>query len=61
LFGADKIPDGWSYHDMGAGNHLCVKDNISKIVKEMSVGLEPVELYQQWKVIVIQAIDLRDK
>ena len=60
-FGADKIPDGWSYHDMEAGNHLCVKDNISKIVKEMSVGLEPSELYQQWKVIVIQAIDLRDK
>lgn len=60
-FGADKIPDGWSYHDMGAGNHLFVKGNISKIVKEMSVGLEPSELYQQWKVIVIQAIDLRDR
>lgn len=56
LLGADKIPDEWDYHYMGAGNHLFVRNDIAKCINEMSAGLEAVELYQQWKLIVMRAI-----
>ena len=56
LFGAAQIPNGWDYHYMGFGNHLFVKDDISKDVNEMSIGLEGHELYQQWKYIVMQVL-----
>ncbi len=58
VFGADKKPDGWNYHYMGAGNHLFIKDDIAKDVNKMSIGLKPVELYQQWKLIVMQALGI---
>ena len=56
LFGTDKIPEGWQYRYMGAGNHLFIRDSIFNDVYEMTVGLEEVELYQQWKYIVMKVL-----
>ena len=61
LFGADKIPEGWQYRYMGAGNHLFIRDSIFNDVYEMTVGLEEVELYQQWKYIVMKVLGKWDK
>ena len=57
LFGADKIPSGWNYQYMGAGNHLFVRDSILNDVFERTTGLERVELYQQWKAIVMEVLE----
>ena len=58
--GAEQVPEGWIFFDMGFGNYLFVKEFISKEVKTKSANLEKVELFQQWKAIVMEVLKMRN-
>lgn len=50
LFGIDsKVPDGWNYVNLGAGNHLIVNDSVYSQFEELLGGEEnPAMIYGKW-------------
>ncbi len=54
---AEATPEDYSYFYMGAGNHLFVNDIISNEVKGLCKWMDKIDLYQQWKYVVLQALE----
>ncbi|MBE5933949.1 MAG: hypothetical protein E7263_11080 [Lachnospiraceae bacterium] len=50
LFGINSsVPEGWHYINLGAGNHLIVKQEVySMFAEQIKKCKRPVEIYQQW-------------
>lgn len=50
IFGIDsKVPEGWSYVNLGMGNHLIVNDEVHEVfVEKMGIDAEPSEKYSRW-------------
>ena len=50
LFGIDsKVPNGWNYVNLGAGNHLIVRDDVYKeFMKRKGDIEEPCQIYGKW-------------
>ena len=60
LFGVNSVvPAGWKYVDLGAGNHLIVREDFFEKFKDMTVEYnKPVEYYQHWLEIALSIIKL---
>ena len=58
IFGHSKPASGWHYFDLGAGNHLIVKDSIYNEFYPKAVEIDyerrPAMLYQRWIDFVLE-------
>lgn len=56
-FGHNKIPKGWKYYYLGAGNHLIISGRVCRDFDRANVeGLEDVDLYQTWLDILFSTL-----
>ena len=58
IFGHSKPASGWHYFDLGAGNHLLIKDDLYNDFHPKAVEIDyerrPAMLYQRWIDFVLE-------
>ena len=56
-FGHNRIPTGWKYYYLGAGNHLIISGRVCReFDRAKGEKIEDVELYQTWLHILFQVL-----
>ena len=62
MFGIDsKVPEGWNYVNLGAGNHLIVTDSIYPAFnKKIEKYDQPSEVYAHWIPIAADLLDITE-
>ena len=61
MFGiGSKVPKGWNYVNLGAGNHLIVADEVYEEFEKM-VGIvkHPGEIYKKWMQVADRIVKAR--
>ena len=62
IFGHSKPASGWHYFDLGAGNHLLIKDSLyNDFYPEVQEYMDrPALLYQRWLKLVLAIMRLKE-
>lgn len=60
VFGIDSfVPKGWEYVNLGAGNHLIVREEIyEKFMSEFPKDVEPSFIYGRWVKVAQKTLNL---
>ena len=57
IFGkVSGVDEGWKHVDLGAGNHLFLRDDIYDKVSPKFKGMRPPEIYQAWRDAVAEIV-----